>query len=906
MPGTLLATKTHIPPLRSNLVTRPHLIRRLNDGITQNHRLVLISAPPGYGKSTLLSEWVSQLDTPVAWLSLEKGENNPGRFWSYVAEALSTLPQMRQAGIDESFLQSLQSPQPSPMDGLLTDLVNGLSKLDVRVVLVLDDLHSIIDGQIHQHLIFLIDHLKQASRGLYLVVASRKDPPWPLARWRVRDELVELRTRDLRFSSEETSTFLNNMGLRLASRAIALLDERTEGWIAGLQMAALSMQRREDPASFLDGFSGTHRFVLDYLLEEVLSQQTPEVQNFLLQTSHLEYLTAPLCDAITGRNDSQDMLLRLEKSNMFLVTMDEERRWYRYHHLFADLLSHRFKQIQPGQFIELNRRASYWYAENNLLAEAINHALQAKDFLLVNDLVYGNALAIIDHTELLEVLRHFDGIPKQEISTKPWLCVAYAWVKAYADPSIELDRILQDADRCLAGVENPAERQQLSIQLDAIRAYMEWITGNAQVALQYVHHAMESLPENNRVIQTNLLNIEGMALQYLDNLPGATQSFEEAITTGQRGGKVQEVFFAYSSLAFVYYLQGKLHQAFTTYQHVLDLEQNNFSRDTTRRLFSRAPILAHVYANMSLVQIEWNDITGAVSSALQGVAIAEQWNQADALHLSLTHLSKALCAAGELEEAFVVNQRAMELGVRISPWLKRLSIYNEVELLLVKGDISAAAQLFPEVEPLIEEGLKHGGTYLLIKVSILYAQGNYQGVLDELEGLMQEFEQTSKFWTLMNLLPLQALALKALGRVEEAVKVIDHCLSLAEPEAYVRIFLERGLPMLRLLQVASHRGIHTEYISRLLPAFKVAEPLRKSSIPQTEQRDHGLALIEPLSERELQVLRLMNSSLTSTEIGQELCISQNTVRTHIRNIYSKLAVHGRIEAIQKAREHGLI
>jgi ATP/maltotriose-dependent transcriptional regulator MalT len=907
VPDSLLATKIHIPPLRSNLVTRPRLIQRLNHGIAQNHRLILISAPAGYGKSTLLSAWVSQLDSLVAWLSLEKGENNPVRFWSYFGTALASVPHHHQARIGEAFLQSLQSPQPKSMDVLLTNLVNDLSKLEVGVVLVLDDLHSIIEGKIHQDLVFLIDHLKQDSRGLHLVVASRMDPPWPLARWRVRDELSEVRTKDLRFSLEETITFLNQvMGLKLTTGEITLLDQRTEGWIAGLQMAALSMQNREDPASFLDGFSGTHRFVLDYLLEEVLSQQTLEVQKFLLQTSILEYLTAPLCDAITDRNDSPDMLLRLEKSNMFLVPMDEERSWYRYHHLFADLLIKRFKQTQPDHKIEIHRRASYWYAENDQLSEAINHALQARDFLLVNELVSGNALAIVDHTELLKVLKHFEEIPNREITSKPWLCVAYAWVKAYAEPSMELEPTLQDADRCLASVENPSERQQLACHLDAIRAYIAWIMGNAQKALQYVHHAKESLPANAWMIHANLLNIEGMALQYLDNLPGATLAFEEAITAGQRGGKVQEVFFAYSSLAFVFYLQGKLHQAFSIYQHVLDLARERYSQDASGKIFSRAPILAHVYANMSLVQIEWNDKAGALSSALQGVALAEQWRQADALHLSLTHLSKALCAAGELEEAFTVNRRAMELAVPISTWLRRLSIYNEVELLLAKGDISSAAKLFPEVESLIEEGLKHGGTYLLMKVSLLYAQGNYPAVLEALEGLMEGFEQASKFWTMMKLLPLQALALQALGKDEEALKVIDHCLSLAEPEGYVRIFVERGDPMRRLLLVASHRGIHTEYINRLLPAFKITDSSQRPSIPMTRLIDQSPALIEPLSERELQVLRLLNSSLTSTEIGQELYVSQNTVRTHLRNIYSKLGVHGRLEAIQKAKESGLI
>ncbi len=900
MSDTFLATKTSIPPLRRNLVTRPHLVQRLNQGITQNSRLILISAPAGYGKSTQLSEWVSQLEAPVAWLSLEKGENNPVRFWSYFATALSTLPQIRQASIGGAFFQSIQSPRPKPMDELLTDFVNDLCELDVGPILVLDDLHSIRDGKIHQDLVFLIDHLKHDSRGLHLVVASRMDPPWPLARWRVRDELIEVRTKDLRFSPEETITFFNKvMGLKLTPRDTALLEQRTEGWIAGLQMAALSMQSREDQASFLDGFSGTHRFILEYLLEEVLSQQTAEVQDFLLQTSLLQYLTAPLCDAITGRDDSEDMLLQLEKSNMFLVPLDEERRWYRYHHLFADLLRKRLKQSQSERITGLHQRASNWYAENNMLSEAIIQALEAGHLQRVNEFVSGNAMAIVDHFELLDVLRYFEELPGNQISQNPWLGIAYAWTKAYADPSPGIDWIIVQAEAGLYSIDNTLERQRIISHLNAIRAYVAWVKGDPDGALEYAQNASENLPSTDWMTRAHLLNIMGLAQQYTEDLPSAIRSFESAIVAGERTGTTREILPAMTNLAYLYYLQGKLHQAFLLCQQARNL------KDKPDQDFNGSPVLAHAYGTMSLVQLQWNEMKAAIISAEKSVALAEQWKQADGLHFALTCLSKIYCAIGDLEKAFATNQRAMQLSASVSPWYLRLSAYNEISLNLHKGDLAAAYQRLQQIEPQTNDRDKKY-TFMITKATLLLAQGRYGEVLTELENLVYEHEQKGVNWYLLNLLPLQALALHALGREEEALKVISHCLSLAEPEGYVWIFVERGTPMLRLLQRVASREIQVKYISRLLPAFNTADSLQRPSITKKRLNKQIPALIEPLSQRELQVLRLLNSSLTSTEIGQELYVSQNTVRTHIRNIYSKLAVHGRIEAIQKAKGSGLI
>jgi LuxR family maltose regulon positive regulatory protein len=897
---TLLATKIRIPPLHANLVKRPHLIERLNEGILQNHCLTLISAPAGYGKSTLLCEWVSQLNTPVAWLSLEKGENNPARFWSYFITALSTIPHLHQSGIADLIPQSFQSRQPPSMEILLENLLNDLSQLKVRAALVLDDLHVIAEGQIHKDLVFLIDHLPLSASGLHLVVASRMDPPWPLARYRVRDELTEVRTKDLRFSPIEAATFLNSvMGMKLSFQDIAHLDQRTEGWIAGLQMAALSLQGRGDVVNFLASFSGSHRFVLDYLTEEVLNQQKPEVLNFLLYTSILEHLTAPLCDAVNESTNSQELLVQLEKSNIFLVPMDDERQWYHYHHLFADLLRRRLTQTQPEFINKLHLRASSWYAQNNFLAEAISHALDAGDLAQVNKCIAGNAPSMVEHAKLMDVLRYFEKIPEEQIYSRPWLCVAFAWVKAHADPSGGMDQIIQQSEQCVNAVEDALERQRLSSNLAAIRAYLAWIGGSGEKALLIVREALETLPEDEWVIRCHLLNTQGSVLQYIGRLDESIQSYEAAIVAGQRTGRPQDTFFANSNLANVILIQGHLHDSFSILQHVLSIA------GASRQAAIYSPVLAHIYATMSVVQLEWNEVKSAVSSARQGVALADEWKQVHALHYALLCLARALCAAGDFEGAFETNHRSICLAENVSSGFFRLSACDEIWFNLVSGNTSRAIEKYKELDPLVEQ-MDNKGRFLVTKASLLYALGQFTEVISALGEPICEYEQRGEYWFLLNLLPLQALALYGLGREEEALGVINHCLTLAEPEGYVRIFVERGTPMLRLLQATSHHGIHTEHINKLLPAFKIDDTSQRQAVPKIKYKGKGHALLEPLSERELQVLCLLDSSLTSAQIGRELYLSVNTVRTHIRNIYSKLAVHGRIEAIQTAKECALI
>ncbi len=500
MNSRLLATKLYVPPIRPELVPRPRLIERLKAGL--HCKLTLVSAPAGFGKTTLLSECAGRCDWPVAWLSLDKGDNDPTRFWAYFIAALQTIPTLRAAGdrkesrnasgVGEAALAQLHpaglataasAAAPASLESALTSLLNDIVAAGPSpFILILDDLHLIAERQIHDGLTFLLEHLPPQ---LHLVLSSRADPPWPLARLRARCEVAELRAQDLRFTPEEAATFLNNvMHLDLSPEDIAALDARTEGWIAGLQMVAISMQgrkRAQGPQSlsgFIKALTGSHRFILDYLVEEVLDQQSPDLQTFLLKTSVLERLTAPLCDAVAGIDDSQAILAHLEQANLFLVPLDDERRWYRYHHLFADLLKVRLEQHSTTQEIaSLHHLAGRWYEDNGLIAEAIGHALSAGDVDHVAHLAEHNALAALYQGQVPTVVGWLDALPGEVICSRPWLCIARAWVLASTGRWDAVAVALQDAERA-AREASQAEEQRIAAHILALRTYATAIKGD--------------------------------------------------------------------------------------------------------------------------------------------------------------------------------------------------------------------------------------------------------------------------------------------------------------------------------------------------------------------------------------------------------------------------------------------
>jgi len=906
MSDTLLAAKVHAPPLHGNLVNRAKLVTHLNGGLERGCRLTLITAPAGYGKTTLLSEWQAQAGLPVAWLSLEKAENAPTRFWSYFLAALNTIPYIQQANIGSEILQASQSAYTGSIEVQIIEMINQLSTLQERICLVLDDLQNLSDSQIHQDLSFLIDHLPKVAQSFHLVAISRMDPPWPLARWRARGELNELRALDLRFELDETSQFLQSvLQLKLSPQEITALQERTEGWIAGLQMAAISMQAKlkaqgpEGVSNFIKNFSGSNRFILDYLMDEVLSQQSEEVRSIMLETSILDQLSAPLCDAVIDKPGSQAFLDQLERANLFLIPLDDDQHWYRYHHLFAEFLRKRLKQLLPERLPQLHQRATDWYSENHMYSEAIRHALAAGDMERVQQSAAGDALAMVENSELSDILKQFEELPDQQLSPDPWAIIAYAWAKAYADPSIGMNDLIQKVEQVLVCMEEDAEKQHLTSHLAAIRAYLAWMKGEAELALELVQHGLENLPEEDWAARVHLLNIKGLALQYRGNFLEATQSFEEALAAGHMIGRMHEILYTSSNLAYANMLQGHLHEAFSLCQAAI------CQAEETGQSSQKFPVLAHAYATRSIIQLEWNELESAAASARYGVTLAEQWGQADALHFALTCFSIILGAAGEFEEALAVNQRAMQVARTISTWYIRISAENEIMLLLAKGDVLGAANKFTGYWLTSEDDRKHEPQ--LVIVTLLYRLNLFPDVVNLLEPLHDDFKQKGWNQLWIKLMPFYALSLQALGRKEDALEVLERCLAAAEPEGYMRVFIERSTPMASLLSDLRSRGVKTEYITKLLEAFHLPEEAATPGPDDTTLLRSACAnLIEPLSERELEVLRLLNSHLSVPEIAGEMLIAPSTLRTHIRNIFLKLDVHGRLEALQKAQQLGLL
>ena len=927
----LLITKLHIPPSRPNIVPRPRLIERLDEGPLLKRKLTLISAPAGFGKTTLLSEWVSGTGEvtsplPVAWVSLDKGDNDPTRFWAYFIAALQTM----HADVGAAALAALQSRQPPPIEALLTNLINEIAELPAPLTLVLDDFHVITAPQIHDALIFCLDNLPPQ---MHLILAGRTDPPWPLARRRARGEMAELRTNDLRFTSEEAATFLNKvMKLDLPPEDVATLEHRTEGWIVGLQMAALSIQGQEDTSSFIQAFAGSHRFILDYLMEEVLDQQAPAIQDFLLKTSILERMSGPLCDSVTGDQDSQAILTRLEQANLFLVPLDDERCWYRYHHLFTDLLRKRLQQTQPDQVPILHRQASEWSEANGLIAEAVGYALAAGDADRAARLVERNALAMMDHGELTTLLGWLNALPDTALRRRPWLCVAYAWALAYSGQLEHIEPLLQDAEKSLAspdldkdadaevpvlgpsaGLGANSEVRHVAGHIATIRAYVAVLRGDGSRGAELARKALALLPEDDLTVRGFAAAQLAYALRASDGLAAATQATIEASAISKAAGDSHVAVMTLCDLAGLFRLQGHLHEAAATYQDALELA-HKYERQSGRQL----PIIGYVYGRMSTVLCEWHDLEAATRLAKQGVELCRQWGWTELFVDCCVYLASALQAAGDEQGALDAIQEAKQAARRVSPWYVTTVGVFEVWIRLEQGDIASASRWATAQEDELSIGdepdSQHVARYLaLVRVLITQAWGQTGGERDRLNStwedkldraiqsltrLLQAAETEGQMMRTIEILILQALAFQTLGRIEQALTALERAISIAEPGGYVRIFVAKGALMAKLLQKAAAHGVAAGYVSKLLAAFgKAAPPLLPHPSPP---------LIEPLSKRELEVLRLVAAGLSNREIAAELFLAVGTVKKYTSNIYGKLNVRQRTQAVARARELGLL
>jgi LuxR family maltose regulon positive regulatory protein len=921
MATPLLSTKLYIPPVRPDLVSRPRLIERLNAGL--HRKLTLISAPAGFGKTTLLSEWTHQTAVPVAWVSLDKADNDSTRFWAYFIAALQRVHE----SVGESVLVALQSPQPPPIEALLPSLVNDIAAAGPDpFVAVLDDFHLITDRQVHDGLTFLLDNLPPQ---IHLLLSGRTDPLLPLSRLRGHGELTELRTAELRFTPDEAAAFLNQvMGLGLSADDVAALEARTEGWIVGLQMAAISMQGRDPErlARFIAAFTGSHRYILDYLTDEVLLQQPESVQTFLLQTAILDRFTGPLCDAVMDSNDSQGVLLRLEQANLFLVPLDDERRWYRYHHLFTDLLRNRLQQTQAAQVPILHRRASQWYETNGWIAEAVGHALAGGDVETVARLVEGNALAMLDHGELTTLVRWLEALPDEVVRSRPWLCVAHAWTLTYAGQVAAAELLLQDAERALlvpdeaarADIEGPVlaagqregvsavEAQRIAGHIAAIRAHVLGTRGDASCAAELAGEALELLPHGDLTARGWAAYHLGFMLRMSGDLNAAAQAFAEAIAISRSAGNSHVSMLVLSEVAVLQLLRGQLHKAAATCRDALGLADKH-AGPGGRRL----PVIGHAFIRMSDVLREWNDLQAALRHAREGLELCRQWEQADGMLEGYIHLARTLQAAGDDGGALNAIREAIQVASSVSPWFVVYTEAHQARVWLAQGSVALASRWAQESGLSVDDDLsfQHLFRYIVL-ARVLIAQGALDKALELLARLLKMAEGAGAISQVIEILVLQAVALseipargQAQGGVEQSLTALERALSLAEPEGYMRVFLDEGAPMGKLLRDAAALGIAVDYVGRLLAAVDVET---KAEGPLGVTTALPSSLVEPLTERELDVLRLLIAGLSNREIAEELYLSINTIKTHNKSIYGKLNVRSRTQAMNRAKELGLL
>ena len=898
MSEPLILTKLYIPPHRSNLVQRPHLIERLNEGLTLGHKLTLLTASPGFGKTSLLSEWLANCGRPAAWLSLDKGDNDLIRFLVYLVTAIQTVTEK----FGEGVLSSLQSPQTPSTESVLTALLNNLAAIPNHLILVLDDYHVIETNpgdasmSVDEALTFLLEHLPPQ---VHLVIATREDPPLPLARYRAQGKLTELRAADLRFTPRETAEFLNRvMSLNLSAEDVAALENRTEGWIAGMQLAAISIKGHPDAAGFIQSFTGSHHFVLDYLVEEVLQRQPEHIRSFLLKTAILDRFCAPLCNAVTERDDGKEMLDSLDRSNLFLIPLDNERRWYRYHHLFADVLFSHLMEAQPDRVAALHQRASAWHESYGLRSDAIRHALSAKDFERSSELIELAWSAMDINYESSTWLNWVKALPDKLIRARPVLSMGYAWALLDAGEMEASEIRLRDAERWVdSASENAvvADKEQflsLPASIATARAYRSLALGDIPATVNYSKQALEVAPEDDRVRYIQATSLLGLAQYANGDLEAAELSLSDFHTNLQKTSDIQTMVGITFLLADIMVALGRLHEAKNSYKQTLDL--------AIRQGETLPPGTADLYRGLSELYVEWNDLETAERHLLISQKIGDQAPVTDWAHRLCVSQALLKEARGDLDGALALLDEAERVYIRSPLPEVRPVAALKAQVWLKQGKLAKALSWMREQGLTVNDDIFYMREFEYITLArVLIAAGKNDqedGTLEDaarlLERLLEAAEIGARAGSLIQILVLQAIAFQFQNKLPYALAALERALILAEPEGYIRIFVDEGEAIRPLIKKLSRTGDHplAGYMIKLLAAF---------TQPTTTVTSE---MIEPLSERELEVLKLLRSELSGPEIAQQLIVSINTLRTHTKNIYNKLGVNNRRSAIRRAEE----
>lgn len=906
MSTPILATKLYIPPTRPQLVLRPRLIERMNEGLSSRHKLTLISAPAGFGKTTLVREWIVNCERPVAWLSLDEGDNENTRLLTYLIAALQTIV----PNIGAEALRMVQSTQLPPIESVLTILLNEIAAIPENIILVLDDYHVIEDKTVGNILTFLLEHLPPQ---MHLVITTREDPNLPLARLRARDQLTGLRATDLRFTDSEAAEFLNQvMGLSLSAEDIAALEARTEGWIAGLQLAAISMQGHHDTSTFIKSLTGSHHFVLDYLIEEVLGQQPESVQAFLLRTSILDRMCGSLCDAVLldSSVSGQETLEYLERTNLFIIPLDNERHWYRYHHLFGSLLRQRLGQSRSSEEIATYHiRASEWYEKNDDPAQAFHHAIAARDFSRAAMLAEKNWRGMSESFQYAAWLGWAKQLPEELIRSRPVLCTQIAW--GYMDIS-EVDASearLRDAEGCL---ENPPNDMVVVVeeQFRALRARIAIVrTYNAQsvsdfsAAVKYAELALKLAPEEDHFMRAQTKAILGGTYWANGDLEAACKSMSDWIDSAQKAGNFAFAIASASGKADILTEQGHLREALRTYLQSLQLASEHETESQ--------PIIAHHHLGLALLYHEMRDDEFAAQHFQKSMELGQQSVLRDWSYRKYLAQAQLKETDGDLDSALDLLDDAQRFYARsLIPYTRPIDALK-VGIYLKQGRLSSAQEWVREHGFSVDDELSYLREFehitlarvLLAEYQVNRKERSIQDTLRLLKRLLKAAEDQKRMGSMLEILITTALAYHALGNTSQAFASLERALSLAQPEGYFRIFVNKSEPMRSLLLdfggsiEKQPRGKEHElhgYVEKLLSAF-----VPTNDIPQSNSN-------ELLSQRELEVLRLIAQGLSNDEISQRLFLALDTVKGHNRRIYGKLQVQRRTEAIIRARELGLL
>jgi LuxR family maltose regulon positive regulatory protein len=897
------------------------LIERLNNGLQAGRQLTLISAPAGFGKTTLVTEWLQQLDQPVLWISLDEDDNDPVRFLNYLSAALRVIsPELGQ------LLQTMLSgSQPVVVLPFITALINAIAEnnTDDNFILVLDDYHLIDSAEIHTGITYLIDH---QPNQIHLVFTCRADPPFHLSRLRARDLATELRARDLRFTEQEVTVLLNEkIGLNLSPKMIATLEQRTEGWIAGLQLAAVSLHQHDDPARFITAFAGDDRYIADFLAEEVLQGQTQEMQRFLLSTAILKRFCASLCDAMLGGNNSREFLNQLEASNLFIVPLDNKRHWYRYYHLFADLLRQRFEENNPPEEItRLHEKASRWFEEQDLHIESVEHALAAGDYQNAIRLIEKYADMMLLRSELHILTKWWEQLPQETITSNPQLCMLYSWAWVATGHPEKAELCVQAVEGVLGAsmsdlfmAEEAAEGMDPQIrgalvEVAVVRAQLAISRMDIPEALKLCDLVLAYLEEGKD--QPYIFNISedsltgvyfilGVAHKFMGELNAAEEEFSDAASLGTKMGNMHIVAVSFGHLANVQSTQGRLSEAVQTCRHGLQVVQELGGRLT--------PMSGLLQVELGNLLYERNEIDAALYHLQEGIAAAKLWDYWETYLPGYVSLARLKAGLGDWGGAFAALEELEELVQNstqpFTPYVEAL----RARLWVARGEVEPVTHWVQTTSLTIDDEIDfmQAGIYFILARALIL-QGEYEQAAGLIDHLLEDAETGARWGQVIELLVIQTLLLETQGQQDEALEALSRALTLAKPGGYVRVFIDEGEPMARLLYLAAENDITPAYTGMLLAAFEGPAQERAYAstqvFPAPVDVDLSTTIVEPLSEREIEVLTCIANGLTNRQIALRLTIALTTVKSHTRNIYRKLGVNSRTQAVARGKSLGIL